>query len=145
LERYAANGAQHALRSKVITRDQTRAERQDLESEVLGQHHKQPRQGEPDHGTPVLECGAGEAAPAFAAADEVDVEEEADGKEGIRDCNGERGAAEAELEMPDEEPVEEGVEGGDDEEDVEGCGEDALGLDETFACGVISKRYLHVE
>jgi len=39
--------------------------------------------------------------------------------------------------MPDEEPVEEGIERGDDEEDVEGCGENALGLDEAFACRVI--------
>ena len=84
-----------------------------------------------------MEGGAGEAAPAFAAADEVDVGEEAEGEERVGYGDGEGSAPEAEGEVPDEEPVEEGVEGGDEEEDVEGCGEDALGLDETFAWGLL--------
>jgi hypothetical protein len=39
-----------------------------------------------------VECSHGEAVPAFAAGEEVDVDEEKDGEEVVGDCDGDRGS-----------------------------------------------------
>lgn len=72
---------------------------EDLEGEYFGFHHQEAGQGEPDHGTPILQSATSEAVPALSAGDEVDVEEEGDGEEGVGYGDGDRGAHEAPFEL----------------------------------------------
>ena len=129
----ADDGAEDGLCGEVGGSEVGGGEGEELKGEDFRLHHEEARDGELDHGHPVVEGPGGEAWPAGSAGDEVDVEEEAGGKEEVGDCNGDGGAVETPVELPDEEVVHEDVQGGAEEEDIEGGGEEALGLEVSLA------------
>lgn len=135
LEGEGGQGGEHGLGGERGPAKVGGGEGEELKGEHLGLDHQEARERELDHGTPVLQRFPREAVPAghSAFAEEADVDDEAEGEEVVGDGDGDGGADEAPLEFPDEEPVHQGVEGGADDEDVEGGGEEALGLEEAFS------------
>ena len=130
----ADDGAEDGLCGEVGGSKVGGCESEELKGKDFRLHHEEAWDGELDHGHPVVEGSGGEARPAGSAGDEVDVEEETAGKEEVGDCDGDWGAGEAPVELPDEEVVHKDIQGGAEEEDVERGGEEALGL-EVFLAG----------
>lgn len=83
--------------------------------------------------TPVRKSALAKTTPALLAVDKVDVRDEEDGREPLCNNNRDGRANEAPTEVPDKEPVHEGVERGRDQEHVGGSMKEALRLDEAFA------------
>lgn len=105
---------------------------QDFEREAFCQDHQQTWQSQSDHRSPIPQRSFRKTGPASAPGEDVDVGDEKDRKESLRDGDSNRSADEAPPEAPDKEPIHEGVQRGADKEDVERGGEEALSLDVTF-------------
>ncbi|KAK1256049.1 hypothetical protein MKX07_008308 [Trichoderma sp. CBMAI-0711] len=133
LVRDGCNRRDDALGREVIGPEAAGQERQDFKSEPLGFDHDHTRQRQPDHDPPVAERSLAEAAPAFAAVDEADIAKEENRKDVLRNRHGNGRANEAVLQLPDEQPGEEDVEGGGKQENVRRGLEEALRLREALA------------
>lgn len=119
--------------SQVLGAELAGEERDELKGKPLGLDHDHARQGEADHDPPVGEGALAETAPALGPVDEADVEEEQEGEEVVGDGDGDGGADEAHVEVPDEQPDHEDVEGRGHDEHVRGGAEEALRLGEALA------------
>lgn len=124
---------QDALRSEVLGAEATRQQGHDLKRKPLGLDHDHARQRKAHHDPPVRERPATEAAPALRAVDEADVQEQEERQDILRDDHGDGGADEAQLQAPDEQPQQEGVEGRGEQEHVGRGAEQALRLGEALA------------
>lgn len=99
LKGQAYEGREHGLCGEVRRAEVGGGEREDLEGEPFGFHHDETRDGESDHGAPVLEGASGEAVPAGSAVDEADVEEEGEREKVVSYDDGDWGADEAPFEL----------------------------------------------
>lgn len=122
----------HALSSKILGAKASRHERHDFKSKPFRLNHDHARQRKLDHDPPVRQSSPTEAAPALRTINEFDVQEQEDGEEGLGDGYGGRGADEAPVQVPHEEPVDEDVDGGDNDEDPRRRLEQALRLREAL-------------
>jgi hypothetical protein len=132
LVRDGSQGGEHALRGEILGAKPAGEECHDLEGKPLSLNHDHSRQGQTDHDPPVGQGTAAETPPALTAIDEAHVQEEQDGQECVRECDGDRCANEAQLKTPDEQPEQQGVERRRNEEDISSSPEEALGLREAL-------------
>lgn len=94
-------------------------ERHDLKGPPLRADVHHPQDGEARERAQVAQgLARGQAAPALGPADEDGVGDEEEEGDPVGDAGRQGRAVDADVELVDEEPVEEGVEGGGDEEDV---------------------------
>ncbi len=99
LKSQAGEGGKHGLRGEVRRAEVGGGQREDLEGEPFRFDHDEARDGEADHGSPVLEGAFREAVPAGSAVDEADVEEEDEREEVFGHDDGDGGADETPVEL----------------------------------------------
>lgn len=118
MERDARDGTQHALSRKRRGTQPTRRQRQDLKGQEFSEHHDEAGKRELDHGRPVLERFAVEAAPALVPVDESHVEEEHEREYIFCYSDGNGCPDEAPFETPDEDVIHQCIERSANNQDI---------------------------
>lgn len=123
-----------ALRCEVVGTKTARQESDELKRKPFSQQHDHSRHSEAGHDTPVDKGPLVESSPALRTVDEFDIKHQKQGEQVSRYHDANRGSNESQLKFPHEQPVDENVDGRNDEDDVRDFSKQPLCLENSLSC-----------